>query len=155
MGAVGTGGRLASDMYIEHCKKESHLHQICSLNNIPGMRLVEIAVCASDGESPCAAYVHCTCASACVAGLGYSRLDGWLHRSIVQPRRTWFLFLAPTCGKPRRLRGAPAQSRCFQARAPAHHPCVLAAAPMRLQGGSRGPEPSGRKRPLSPACAVV
>lgn len=82
--AVGTGGRLASDMYIEQCKKEPHSHQTCSLNNILGVHLVESSVCASAAESPCAACVHCACASVCVAGLG-SPTRRWLaaskHRS--------------------------------------------------------------------------
>lgn len=122
MGAVGTGGRLASDMCIEQRKKESHLHQIWSVNNILGMLLVEITVCASVGESPCAACVHCACASACAAGLGScTSMAGCIEASFSQGERGFF-FIAPTWGKPRRLRGAPAQSRCFQARAPAQHP---------------------------------
>lgn len=91
MGAVGTEGRLASDMCIEQRKKESHLHQIWSVNNILGMLLVEITVCASVGESPCAACVHCACASACAAGLGScTSMAGCIEASFSQGERGFF-----------------------------------------------------------------
>lgn len=143
MEAAGTEGRLASDMYIEQCKKKSHLHHIFSLNNILGVHLVEFSVCASAGESPCAACVHCACASACVAGVG-SPAPRWLaasqHRSA---KANVVSFSRPYLGENQGdCAGASAQSRCFQARAPARRPCVLLQLRCACRAVAGGPHPA-------------
>lgn len=115
------------------------------------MLLVEITVCASVGESPCAACVHCACASASPAGLGScTSMAGCIEASFSQGERGFFF--SPLLGQNQGDCAAPRLSPDASKRERLHITQRAGCSSDALAGRSQGPR---TQRPETPSVASL
>ena len=154
MKAVETGGRLASDMYIEQWKKDPTCTGHASRTIYLG------CVALSSRSVPVLVKVHAQLA--CIADVrppgrpdsDLLRLDGCIEASFSQEESGFFFspLLGENQGSCAAARHHPDASK--RQRLHITHACLLQLR-CALQGDSRGSRPRGRRRPLSPARPVV